>query len=95
MTLQTLQNTLPTLTSYDFSGDDLVEVQVKVSSFIRDNLLFISMEEGDSAGCYYGRYISESEQDGYPYINEALTDWAKSNGGYFEWQDAGTIVFID
>ena len=91
--------TLPMLTSWDFKrndeGDlDLVEVQNKPTSFMRNGLLYISMEHGDGAGDYNGHYsIDGEEQDGIPYIAEVILDWAKKNKGYFEWHDGGTIVF--
>lgn len=92
-TMQELQASLPMLKMYDWKNEELIEVYVKPKSFIRDNMLFISMEEYDNAGDYYGRYINESEQDGIPFINDALEAWASANNGYFEWQDAGSVVF--
>ena len=96
--LQNLQASLPTLKGFDFKRNeagelDLIEVGRTPRSFIRDGMLFISMEEGDNAGDYYGHYINENEQSGVPYINDALEAWAEANKGYWEWQDAGSIVF--
>jgi len=98
--LETLQATLPLIKSLDMVKDaqgkfELVEVQVKPYSFINDGYLYISMEEGDDIGCFYGRYIDEDVQDGIPYVDDILEAWAIKNKGYWEWQDAGTIVFIN
>ena len=30
---------------------------------------------------------------GYPWINPKLEEWATANGGFWEWQDPGTIKF--
>ena len=95
-----LQATLPTLKNIDFirndEGDfDLVEVEVKPHSFIRDGMLYISMERGDNAGSYDGQYINEWETDGIAYINPRLEAWAKEHGTYWEWQDGGTIVLAN
>jgi hypothetical protein len=96
-TIQKLQASLPNLKVGDFKKVDGEYVfftkEVAPRSFIRDGYLNISLEEGDGAGDYYGRYIAEDVQDGIPYINPVLEAWAKANGGYFEWQNAGCIVF--
>jgi hypothetical protein len=81
-----LQATLPTLTKIDFKrnheGDfDLVEVEVKPHSMVRDGMIYISMEQGDGAG-----NCDTLE------INPKLEAWAKEHGTYWEWQDNGTIV---
>lgn len=84
-----LQATLPTITTWDFkrndSGElDLIPVEVKPHSFIRDGLLFISMEHGDNAG------NSDTMQ-----VNPILEAWAEKQGGYWEWYDAGCVVFAN
>lgn len=94
--LEKLQATLPMLKNYDYKTD--TEKEVKPYSFIREGLLFLSMENGDGAGCYYGKYKATPDgqdfyQDGVPYITDSLEVWAKENNGYWEWQDGGTIVF--
>lgn len=97
--LQDLQASLPMLKSFDFKrneeGDlDLIDVERKPHAFIRDGMLFVSMEEGDGAGDYYGHYSMDGEeQDGIPYIADVLEAWATEHKGYWEWQDGGTIVF--
>ena len=99
ITLQDLQASLPTLKSWAHKRDaegnlDFVEVDRIPRSFIRDGMLFVSMEEDDGAGDYNGHYSMDGEeQDGIPYVADVLEAWAKSNQGYWEWQDGGTIVF--
>ena len=98
--LETLQATLPMLKRFDFKRNelgelDLIEVEVKPHSFIRDGMLFISMENNDDAGSYDGKYINENETDGIAYINPKLEAWAKQNKTYWEWQDGGTIVLAN
>jgi hypothetical protein len=81
-----LQATLPTLTKIDFkrndNGDlDMIELQVKPHSMVRDGYLYISMERGDGAG-----NCDTLE------VNSKLEAWARELGTYWEWQDNGTIV---
>lgn len=94
--LNKLIETLPNLNKWVWQTvdgkRDFVTVDVKPRAFVRDGLLTISMEEGDTAGDYYGHYINEWEQSGVPYINEKLEQWAKALGAYWEWHDAGSIV---
>ena len=98
-TLLDLQASLPTLKRWahlrDAHGNfELIQEDCAPRSFVRDGMLFVSMEENDGAGDYYGHYSMDGEeQDGIPYIAEVLETWAKANKGYWEWQDAGTIVF--
>jgi hypothetical protein len=65
---------------FDFKTDDFK--MVKPYAFIRDGILCVSAENGDMAGDYYEDYI-----------NKNLVEWAEKQGGYFEWYDAGTLVF--
>lgn len=93
--LLNLQATLPTLTATNFirnsgGGLDLVEVEVEPYSFIRDGNLFVSTENGDDAGDYYGEY-----RGGFPWINPKLEDWARERNSYWEWQDGGTLVLAN
>jgi hypothetical protein len=84
-----LINTLPELDGLQYiKGQGYVDIKVKPHAFERDGALFISAENGDNAADYYGEY-----RGGYPWINEALEAWAKKRGGYFEWENPGTIVF--
>jgi hypothetical protein len=97
-TLLDLQASLPKLKTIDFvrnaEGElDLIDVEVKPHSFVRDGYLYISMEHGDGAGSYSGKYINEWAQDGIAYINPVLEAWATANKGYWEWHDGGSIVF--
>lgn len=95
LNLEKLQATLPTLTRIDWTrndeGDlDMVELQVAPYSFIRDGMLFVSVEHGDDAGDYYGEF-----RGGYAWINPKLEAWAKEHKSYWEWQDGGTIVLAN
>ena len=78
---------LPLLSNwvYDRDTKDFVETFVKPKAFIRDGYMFISGEEGDNAMNYYDM--------GDPWINPVLEKFAKDNKGYFEWENAGCIVF--
>jgi hypothetical protein len=78
---------LPLLLNYKYDKElkEHVEVFVKPKAFIRDGFMFISGEEGDGAMEYYDM--------GYPWINPELEKFAKDNNGYFEWENAGCIVF--
>lgn len=88
MNLQKLKDKLPVLPNMKFIGSDLVEVLEKPYSFIRDDRLFISGENGDNACDYYGEF-----RGGFPYINPILEDFAAKNGGYFDWENPACIVF--
>lgn len=89
--LTTLQKTLPKLPAlfWDRENKNLEEKKVPVDSFIKDDSLFVTSEDGHSFIDYYGEY-----RGGYPYIAPALEKWAKDNGGYWEWQNPSAIVFI-
>lgn len=81
--------TLPELDCIAYiKGRGAVEVKRKPFAFERDGSLFISAEEGDNAADYYGEY-----RGGYCWINPALEAWAQKRGGYFDWENPGTIVF--
>lgn len=88
MNLQKLQQNLPALPNMKFVGNDFVEVSQQPYSFIRDDRLFISGEEGDNACDYYGEF-----RGGFPYINPVLEAFAAKNGGYFDWENPACIVF--
>lgn len=88
MNLEKLKDKLPVLPNMKFIGSDLVEVLEKPYSFIRDDRLFISGENGDNACDYYGEF-----RGGFPYINPILEDFAAKNGGYFDWENPACIVF--
>lgn len=89
MNAELLQKKLPKLMSFEFVGSELVEVYKEPKSFIRDGQLYISAENGDDAADYYGEF-----RGGDPYINPALEKFAAKNKGYFEWVNAGCIVFV-
>lgn len=81
--------TLPLLPGLKYiQGQGYVDIQVKPYAFEREGQIYISAENGDSAADYYGEY-----RGGYPWINEALEAWAKKRGGYWDWENPGTIIF--
>jgi hypothetical protein len=88
MNVQKLQEKLPKLMNYRFVGKELQEVYEPPYSFIRDGCLYISGENGDNACDYYGEF-----RGGYCYINPVLEEFATKNGGFFEWENPGCIVF--
>ena len=89
MNVQKLQNKIPAIKTFDFVGNELIEVEKMPLSYIRDNQLYISAENGDNAANYYsGQYGND------PYINPVLEAFAEKNKGYFEWVNPAEIVFI-
>jgi hypothetical protein len=75
-----LEASLPALNTHDGLK--------KPESFIRNGQLTISAEAGDGFADYYGEY-----QGGMQYIDPKLEKWAAKKGGYWEWENPGTIVF--
>lgn len=81
--------TLPLLPGLKYvQGQGYIDVQVKPYAFEREGRIYISAENGDCAADYYGEY-----RGGYPWINEALEAWAKKRGGFWDWENPGTIIF--
>jgi hypothetical protein len=73
---------------------DLEKIQSEVTDrppyvFERQGQLFVSSEEGDEFSDYYGEYYEPM------YIDERLETIAEKNGGYWDWENAGSIVFVD
>ena len=73
---------------------DLEKIQSEVTDrppyvFERDGQLFVSSEEGDEFSDYYGEYYEPM------YIDRRLEAIAEKNGGYWDWENAGSIVFVD
>lgn len=66
-------------------GDDL-EMTTRACKFIeRDGkLLCADIDAVD----YYGEF-----RGGYPWIAPELEEWAKSQGGYWEWENCEAICF--
>ena len=77
-----LIETLPLLKNVRWNKEsrDFEIVYLKPRAIIVDGLLRISAENGDNAAFDYQ-------------INPVLENWAKQNGGYFEWYDNGCFVF--
>ena len=55
----------------------------------RDGLLLVSSEEGDEFSDYYGTFYEPM------YVDKRLEAIADKYDGYWVWQDAGTIGFVD
>lgn len=69
---------------------DFPEVDVSPPTFIKDGVLKVSSEEPVSY-CwldYYGEY-----RGGCPWIHPTLEDFAKKQGGIWEWDHPGCISF--
>lgn len=83
---------LPELDTFDWNGDDLVEIRKRPRGFVDKGtgLLCVSGEEGDGFVDYYGEF-----RGGCPYINPKLEQWAKERGCYWEWRDAGSICLAE
>lgn len=88
MNVQKLQASLPLIDSFVWVGKELVEAKVKPMSVIRDGMLIISDEDGNGFIDYYGQFSG-----GYPFIVKELEAWAKSHGGYLEWNNPSEVVF--
>lgn len=66
---------------------------LKCDAFVRSdtpNLLRVSSEHEYSQMFldYYGEY-----EGGYPFIHQALKDWATDHNGFWEWENPSNIVF--
>ncbi len=57
--------------------------------FERDGELFVSSEEGDEFSDYYGEYYEPQ------YVDERLEAIASKYGGYWDWENSGTLIFVD
>ena len=79
-------HTLPlnNLQALDF--DTLEKVQAPYF-FDEDGFLCLSLEENIFVGDYY-------DASGGPYISDIVEDWAKEQGGYWEWINPGSIMFV-
>jgi hypothetical protein len=59
--------------------------------FKRDGKIYLSTERENSYlfADYYGEY-----RGGYPWVSEFAENYAKSLGGYWEWENPGCLVLI-
>jgi len=55
-----------------------------------DGHLMISAEEGDGLIDFYGEF-----RGGYPYIHPKLEKWATEHGGFFEWDNPGSVTLYE
>jgi hypothetical protein len=88
---------LLTIPGYDFDrtrpkGDQLVEINVAPTVHVRDDRLIVSAEDGKGFADYYPESLDGGYRD--PFINPVLEKWAKENGGHFEWENPGCIMFV-
>lgn len=83
---------LPLIKTYEWDRqlEDLREVDKRPVGFVRDGRLYVSGEEGDGFIDYYGEF-----RGGDLYIHPALVAWAEQHGGYWEWENAGCIFFVE
>lgn len=58
-------------------------------AFVGDGRAYVSAENGDGAADYYGEFVG-----GYPWINPKLEALAMETGGYWDWVNAGQIVYV-
>lgn len=58
------------------------------TTFLRNNTVYVSAEDGGDFADYYGEF-----RGGYTWIHPLLEEWAKANGGYWEWENPGCIYF--
>ena len=68
---------------------ELVAKPVNPTVFERDGSVYVSAEDG----CHFADYYGESNyrSGGYAWIHPKLEAFANSVGGYWDWQDPGTI----
>lgn len=71
-------------------GPNFDEITVHPEVWIRNDMVFVSGEDGRDWADYYGEY-----RKGYAYINPQLEALAKANGGYWEWENPGCIAFCE
>ena len=64
--------------------------EVSPTVFIHGETLHVSAEDGGFFASYYGR----TDDDDYPWIHEKLETWARSKGGYWEWDNPGSISLV-
>lgn len=90
-TPEQLKATLPLLPSLVWNRETQTHDDTKIppTALIVDGVLLISGEDGNGFVDYYGEF-----RGGYPYINPALEQWAKDNGGMWEWMHPGAIGFF-
>lgn len=81
MNVQKLQNELPKLDWIDLSNGECKGSKKLPTSFIKDNTLHVSGEDGDGFVEYYEYFIHPD-----------LEKWAEKKGLYWEWEDAGSIM---
>lgn len=74
-----LQNELPKLLTLD---KEYNEVKILPTSFIKNETLYISAEDGNGFADYYNLL----------YIDPELEKWAEKRGLYWDWEDAGSIM---
>lgn len=68
-------------------NESLEMVERPAELFVRDGNLYCA---DHIAIDYYGEY-----RGGLPYIAEPLLEYAKERGGYWEWENAECIIFVE
>jgi hypothetical protein len=89
--LETLKASLPLIKTYNWNRatKDMVEVKIPPTAFIQDGMLMVSGEDGNCFVDYY-----DGPDGNGDYIHKDLEAWAVKQGGYWEWQNPGAIVFV-
>lgn len=77
---------LEKLQALDYDSSEMVQAPY---FFDEDGFLCLSLEENVYVGDYYDEFGS-----GGPYISDSVEKWAKEQGGYWEWINPGSIMFI-
>lgn len=88
-----LKKEMISLETFEWNSEkgDLDETTIKPEMFICQNgLLHVSGEDGKGFVDYYGEF-----RGGYPYIDPKLEAWAKDQNGFWEWDNPGSIVFVE
>lgn len=75
---------------WDDAKRDLVDKPVTPFVFERDGHVFVSGEHGDGFIDFYGEF-----RGGYPWIHPELEKFAKEHKGYWEWENPGSIMFVE
>jgi len=82
---------LPLIATYRWDVRKKASVPCKQQVFYgynEEGNILLSAEDGPAIADYWGEC-----NNGIPYIAPELEAWAKENNGYWEWENAGSIVF--
>lgn len=77
---------LESLKGYDLNSGEKVQAPY---FFDDEGFLCINLETDVIVGDYYGEFSGDCQN-----IIEDVENWAKENGGYWEWINPGAIMFV-